>query len=506
MPKNWLSYIRRDIHLPLYCALLAVANLVLFNIPFLQYAYGESHKVGVLVSLVLLVVLLNFFACYLVCGLLHYAGRILVAVAHVLSTLSVYYVVTYHVMMDETMIGNVFNTQYSEASGFLTWSMFLVVTVIGLLPLLFILGARVRYGSLKDAAKWMGGSLLLSLGIVGINFDSVLWVGEHDTELGGLTMPWSYTVNTVRHFNAKRLAGRPQTLLPDATFRTDTRQAVVLVIGESARQANFSLYGYGRETNPLLSKVEGLHVFDARSCATYTTAGVQAILEHEESRTLYEILPNYLYRNGADVEWRTTNWGEAPVHVAGYLKAKDLADGSEDDGYDGVLLHGLAERIRSSQRSKVLIVLHTSTSHGPAYCDKYPPKFGVYAPVCDNVEAAAEHNEELVNAYDNSILYTDYLLHQVITLLQGLEGWQTTMFYISDHGESLGEDGLYMHGVPLKLAPSQQYVIPCLVWTSDTTRVARQTGVIDQHSVFHTVLGLLDCESPVYQSDKDLFE
>lgn len=487
-----------------YCAILAIFNLVLFNVPLIGYAYDKSDSLWLTTCLSILVLVLNFFACYLVCYGLRIVGRVLIGIANIFSALATYYVINYKILMDETMVGNVFNTNYGEASGFMTWQMWLVLLLVGLLPLFFILGAKVDFGRPRAAVYWLGGSLGVSIVVILINMSSVLWIGDHDTELGGLAMPWSYTVNTVRHFNKLYEASRPEEPLPDAKFRDDDKCVVVLVIGESARRANFSLYGYPRPTNPLLSKIEGLHIYDAKSNATYTTAGVRAILEHKHTGKLYEILPNYLYRHGVDVEWRTSNWGEPPVHVPSYLKKADLAQGTSDDKYDGVLIRDLAARITSSAKSKVFIVLHTSTSHGPAYTDKYPPKFAVFGPVCDNVEAATKDKQALVNAYDNSVVYTDYLLNEVVSMLNGLEGYKATMLFISDHGESLGENNLYMHGVPLDIAPKEQYEIPCFVWSNDTTRVFKPRCEVDQHCVFHTVLGLIGLDSPIYDKSKDL--
>mgnify|MGYP006427777677 CR=1 FL=1 len=155
------------------------------------------------------------------------------------------------------------------------------------------------------------------------------------------------------------------------------------VIGESARRANFSLYGYHKKTNPLLSKLNNLYAYPANSSATYTTAGVKSILDHKKSRNFYEILPNYLYRNGIDVIWRTTNWGEPNINIKNYINKQDLGKIclNKSSGYDEILLCGLKERIQNSGSNKMFIVLHTSTSHGPTYSKKYPKQFNQFLPI-----------------------------------------------------------------------------------------------------------------------------
>lgn len=498
----------REIKLTKFCAILSIVNLVCFNIPFLRYAWDNADNSWYLCAcLAVLLLVLNFWACYLVCFLLRRFGRVLAALCHFISTGCVYYIFAYNVMMDESMIGNFFNTRYEEASQFITFPFIACLLIVGVLPMVWIIGAKVRYGSWKrlgiTTAASLGAALLIILG----NLNQTLWIGNHDTELGGLVMPWSYVVNTCRLFGHQHERNREETPLPDASFSNNERRAVVLVIGESARKANCSLYGYERDTNPLLGAMDDLHVINAVSNATYTTAGVKSILEYKDTDELFEILPNYAYRNGVMVQWRTSNWGEPPVHVPEYLTEEDLAARypDEGDGYDGVLLNGLRQTIEEAEQDKVLIILHTNTSHGPAYCNRYPKRFEVYTPVCDNVEQASKAPQELINAYDNTIIYTDYLLNSIIDTLKTVSDRSCAMFYISDHGESLGENNLYMHGVPVKVAPAEQYEIPCYVWLTPGYREVKNPELIDQHWVFHSIMDLLDMQSPVFDPEKDLF-
>jgi lipid A ethanolaminephosphotransferase len=287
---------------------------------------------------------------------------------------------------------------------------------------------------------------------------------------------------------------------------------VVLVIGESARKANFQLYGYRRPTNPLLSRQQGLRVLQATSCATYTTAGTKAILEPKNSSDLYELLPNYAFRTGADVLWRTSNWGEPPIHIDEYVNNLELGEQYPDADFkhDEILLQGLRERIASSPKDKLLVVLHTSTSHGPKYVDKYPKRFEVFKPVAANVEEGEKHLDRLVNAYDNTICYTDFLLDSLINMLRDMTDRHSALIFISDHGESLGENKIFMHGLPMKVAPKEQYEIPFLVWLSDGFRQykpqSQLPNVLEQHYVFHSVLNLLSIESPSYDKDYDIFQ
>ena len=506
----------KKISLFLFSCLVSIGTLLLYNIPFFNYVADNSNESAggwllLLASLVVVMLSLHFMLTYLTLFLLRKVGRVLLAILSVINAVAVYFVFTYHVIIDATAIENVFNTRYSEASGFFSWSLWLFILAAGVLPAVFCLLQPVVIGKAKKMAAYCGASLAVILAVLALNVHQTLWISQHDTELGGLLQPWSYLVNTCRVISFSHDEQAEEIKLPDGRIADSEKAVVVLVIGESARKANFQLYGYRRDTNPLLSRQKGLKVYQATSCATYTTAGSKAILEPKNTDELYELLPNYAFRTGVDVSWRTSNWGEPPIHIEEYLTDSELSlrYPDEDHHYDGILFHGLRERIVSSDKNKVLIVLHTSTSHGPQYADKYPKEFEVYKPVAKNVEEGEKNVAMLVNAYDNTIRYTDYLLSNLIDTLRSMDDWHSAMIFISDHGESLGENKVFMHGLPMKIAPRVQYEIPFLVWTSKDFRRfkpdSQLPAVLEQHYVFHSVLNLLSIQSPAYDEAFDVF-
>ena len=160
----------------------------------------------------------------------------------------------------------------------------------------------------------------------------------------------------------------------------------------------------------------------------------------------------------------------------------------------------------ASKKNKILIILHTSTSHGPTYYKKYPEQFNKFTPVCKSVELANCTQTELINAYDNTIVYTDYILANLIEDLKDLKEYNSSMIFISDHGESLGENNLYMHGIPLSIAPKEQIDIPFIVWTSDNSRTLKENKKLSQHHVFHSVLDFLAIGSPIYDENMSIFK
>ena len=515
----------RPISLFAFSCIVSIGTLLLYNIPFFNYVTENTNestggKIFLLASLVVIMLTLNFMMAYLTMWVLRMVGRILLAILSIINATAVYFIYTYSVIINATTIENVFNTRYSEASGFFSWSLWLFIAAFGVLPALYCLMQPVIIGKAKKLGIYCVSSLAIVLLTASLNISQTLWISQHDTELGGLLQPWSYVVNTCRVISSYHDEQAEEIKLPDATITDHEKAVVVLVIGESARKANFQLYGYQRDTNPLLSRQEGLKVYQATACATYTTAGTKAILEPKNSGDLYELLPNYAFRTGVDVSWRTSNWGEPPIHIDEYITDTELSTlySGKSNAYDDILYYGLRERIESSKKDKVLIILHTSTSHGPKYADKYPKEFEVYKPVAKNIEEGEKNIGMLVNAYDNTIRYTDFLLDSLINTLREMKDWHSAMIFISDHGESLGENKMFMHGLPMKLAPKVQYEIPFLVWTSDGFRTYKQTSssqdapagelpaVLEQHYVFHSVLNLLSIQSPAYNKDYDIFE
>lgn len=502
---------QRKINLPLFVTVLSVFTLIAYHIPFFRYVTqnvtGGFNSFFIVASLIFLMFALNYFIYYLLLYLGRMVGKCILAFTFIANSISFYFIIFYEALITSKMMGNVFNTRYSEASGFFSWTLVLFLIFWGVLPCVYLFMQPVDYGKKKSFFKNTGISLGTCLIVAFANMANWPWIDRNATTLGSLLMPWSYTVNSIRWWSSQHESNKKEIPLPDASIASNRKDVCVLIIGESARRDNFSLYGYSRKTNPLLEN-DSVTALVAESAATYTTAGVKAILDHKPTGKLYEILPNYLFRTGVDVYWRTSNWGEPPLHIDKYQDVKDLKKlyPDYDENFDNILLAGLGDAIRNSDKDKILIILHTSTSHGPTYYKKYPAEFEVFKPVCTTVEMSKADTKELLNAYDNTILYTDKLIHSVIDTLRNIPERRSCMLFVSDHGESLGENNLYMHGVPMSIAPKVQTEIPFIVWTSDTTLSVDPTLEATQYHVFHSVLDFLDIKSPVYDANLDIFK
>ena len=505
-----LDFLRKPKGIKGTSLVLSIFTTLAFHIPAFNAVLEniESGWNGVLIfaSVAILMLAANYFFYYLLLWLGRIVGKIIIAFTFIADAISLYFINTYEVLITDMMMGNVFNTRFSEAEGFFSLSAVLYILFLGVPPCIYLFAKKTDYKTFKSFLKNIGTSLLIILLVVLANMRNTLWIDNNSTQLGSLLMPWSYTVNSIRYYNRVKKRNKKEILLPDAKFTNDSKDVCVLIIGESARRKNFSLYGYERNTNPLLAG-DSVKTYIANSAATYTTAAVKAILDHKETGKLYEILPNYFFRNGADVIWRSYNWGQPPLHIDKYISHRGLAERypDADARYDGLLLTGLKEEIEASDNNKLLIILHLSTSHGPTYNQKYPAEFEVFKPVCQTVEISTADKQELLNAYDNTILYTDYLVHSTIEILKGITDRRCCMMFVSDHGESLGEDNLFMHGMPKNIAPKEQFEIPFIVWQNDANTTMKEFEEVEQYYVFHSLMNYLGMESEIYNENMNIF-
>jgi lipid A ethanolaminephosphotransferase len=287
------------------------------------------------------------------------------------------------------------------------------------------------------------------------------------------------------------------------------------------------LNGYEHQTTPELAKLDVVNFSDVTSCGTSTEVSLpcmfsrwgRANYNEHKIRSEQSVL-NVLARLGVNVLWRDNQAGCKGVcvgdgiHVDNFLGAsvEGLCQGGRC--YDEVLLHDLKERLASNQGS-TLVVLHQLGNHGPAYFSRYPPQFKRFTPTCDTAELRECSRETIVNSYDNAILYTDFVLSKTIELLKEESGrFDTALLYVSDHGESLGDHGLYLHGMPYAIAPAEQKHVPMVIWTSpqfasslginESCMRERAKQPASHDNLFHTLLGVFGVQTSEYDREKDL--
>lgn len=463
--------------------------------------------------------------------------RVIVFILLPTTAAAAYFMNEYGIVIDANMVRNVFETDTRETGDLVTWKLIGYVVLLGIIPaVLFCLVpwtqrpwreeavAKLKYAALASAV--FTAAVLPALG-------NILSLGREHRELKMTLTPLNYISAVTAYW---RQEARKQVKIA-AAYGEDAHKApaagprkslFVLVVGETARADHFSLNGYQRRTNPELAKVPDLINFpQAYSCGTDTAQSVPCIfsgfgrgaftnVKAEQRENLLDILK----RAGIDVLWRENQAGckgvcaRIETETLTGLKVPTFFPSTEN--YDDILVDGLKERIAAMTRDGV-IVLHMMGSHGPAYWKRYPPKFEIFAPACKDAQFSHCELSTIVNAYDNSLVYSDHVLARLIDVLAqaASQGVDAGMLYVSDHGESLGEHGLYLHGMPYALAPEAQIHVPMVVWLSPSLREARgidqacmvnHAGARVSHdNVFHSMLGIMDVATRVYDPALDLF-
>ncbi|HKQ31252.1 MAG TPA: phosphoethanolamine--lipid A transferase [Burkholderiales bacterium] len=439
-----------------------------------------------------------------------------------LTSAAVYFLTRYRVYLDASMLRNLLETDVNEVSELLDWRMLPYAGLYGAVPAWLLYRARVQRTSWRLALRWRLACLALATLLAGGGLWSAMYelaptVRAHG-ELRHLVTPLNYISALVKVLPQEHQRVRA-VIAPDARrSAAATRKpiAFVLVVGETVRAANWGLNGYSRQTTPELAAHRVINFTHTTSCGTDTATSVPCMFSvhgrrnyNEKHIRSSESLLHVLSRVGVSVLWRDNQAG--CKGVCDGLPFENIADTtqgcSKEHCADALLLQDLKGKIAAA-RGDVLIVLHMLGNHGPAYYQRYPVEFRRWQPTCDTTDLVSCSREALVNTYDNAIGYTDHVLAQAIDILSGVTSHDTAMLYVSDHGESLGEHNLYLHGMPYLIAPKEQTQVPMDLWLSrgfaastrlDTACLAKRATLPVSHDhLFHTVMRMFDVESTVY--------
>ena len=438
-----------------------------------------------------------------------------------------YFMDAYGVVIDKSMIGNLLLTDFRESSEIVGPALLLHILAMGVVPAVLVARVElVRGGPLGELLRrvvLVALALGLMLSCVLADYkDLSLWA-RNNREVRTYVNPTYPLYSLYRQARAGHRSKGPATVIAaDATrvaARSGKPRVVILVVGETVRAANFQLTGYARETTPELAAIDGVVAFSqVHSCGTSTAVSVPCMFsrlgraQYSHAKALAEEnLLDVLQRTGIEVRWRDNNSNSRDVTAR--VPSEDVRhvqiDGlcSDESCYDEVLLRGLEDRVAVAS-SDQFIVLHMLGSHGPSYFRRYPPAFRRFVPDCAQDDVQRCSRESIVNAYDNTILYSDHLLAQVIGLLERhADRIEPTMLYLSDHGESLGEEGLYLHGLPYAMAPEVQTHVPFVVWSPVMDQAcleSRRDRPYSHDNLFHTVLGLLEVRTAEYRPQADI--
>jgi len=462
------------------------------------------------------------------------AQKPVLAALIVIAAVTSFYMDRLGVMIDRDMIQNALTTTMTESKHLITPQFLIQVGLFGILPAALVLWVRVRRRTVWRAlGAWTlvtAGSAALVVGLLFTDMKSFSTVLRADKELMGSVQPLAPMSGALRY--AKMMLKSAQAeLQPTGTdahpgrFLAAAEKPVLMVIvaGETARAANWSLNGYERETNPGLTKRDILYFRNASSCGTATATSLPCMfspLQREEysyeGGLSNENLLDVLVHAGFKVEWWDNNTGDKDVAArvpSRFMTAEDGAEFCQPECIDGVFLKHLNDKAATITENTV-IVLHQIGSHGPSYWLRYPTDREIFSPACKTPELSKCSSQEIANAYDNTIAYTDYFLAQVIDQLDAQDRVIPAMYYVSDHGESLGEGGIYLHGTPRFMAPETQTHVPMVIWMSERFAASmdldqgcmaiRLGDEVTHDHMFSTVLGLLDVTTEALNGDLNL--
>lgn len=484
-----------------------------------------------------LLIMIGIGITFILCGLLSVLSvkhlfKPAVILILIIAAIVNYYMESYGVIISKQMIINLLETDFKESAEQLTRPFFVHVTVKAGIPAALLLLTEVKYLTwrkefIERATVFVGSAVILFL-VVFANFKGITLFGREHPELRMYINPtypvYSFIKVLVKGNNLK--PKEPLTIVaPDASRNQSGQKSLfVLVVGETARAEQFSLNGYSRTTNPELSSLDIVNFTNVQSCGTDTAESLPCMFSDlgrgsysRNAASKRENLLDVLKRTGVNVLWLDNNSGSKGVadRVTSktYSNEKNPLLCSTDECFDEIMLEDF-DTLFGESNGDMLLVLHQKGSHGPSYYKRSPANFKKYTPECtqDNIQDC--ERQTIINAYDNTILYTDHFLAKLISRLKKVR-YPTAMLYISDHGESLGENNLYLHGMPYSLAPIQQTQVPMIFWGSDSYLKGRSIDIAalekqkqnpySHDYLFHSILGLFKVKTEAYKQELDLF-
>lgn len=490
--------------------------------------YGSAA--GTLPALLSLVVVLGA-ATALLPALLAFgrATRPVLMALLLVAALAAYFMDSFGIVINDEMLQNVVQTNPGEARDLLNFRLLAYVLGLGVVPAILVGKIRLRWrGWRVELLARLKLLLLLLATLVGL----VLLFGsfyasfarEHKV-LRSYANP-AYPLYAAVKLARGRLAAPADTTV--TAVGTDARipaadihrELVILVVGETARADHFALNGYARDTNPLLRRTDAVSFGNFHACGTSTAVSVPCMFSLAGSAgrgTGWENLLDVLQHAGVHVLWLDNNSDSKGVALrVPYqdYKTPTVNTVCDVECRDEGMLVPLQDYIDAHPTGDILVVLHQMGNHGPAYYKRYPPPFGRFQPACQNNDLSRCSKEEIVNAYDNALLYTDHFLSKAIDLLKKNDGkFETALFYLSDHGESLGESGTWLHGLPKAIAPDAQLHVPAIMWFGKSfdeldrpALLKKQAQAFTHDNLFHTVLGFMEIETSVYRREMDILD
>ena len=516
-------------------------NLALYKELVEIFSQLDEVSLGFIISIpifliVILNILFNFFSW-------PYVLKPFFILLIIASSMVSYASYQYHVIFDREMMVNIFETNTKEMDPYLNPFVLGWFLLFGLLPsiLLAVLPLkreRTIWCLLLKKTISIVVSCLIVLIIAALYYQNYVSVGRNHSSLKRLIVP-TYFINGLGGYVKDNYFAQP---MPYRYLGEDAKRdpaqfglegkdnkptAMILVVGETARAQNYHYHGYARNTNPYTEPFNPIYFQTVTSCGTATAVSVPCLFSNMTRENFnrkqadnQDNALDILKRAGIDILWKENDGGDK--NVAKNVRVIELDNNKVDRFCNGesCLDEGLLEQLPQEidgMKGNRLVVLHIMGSHGPSYYLRYPQNMAYFKPDCLRSDIENCSQEELVNTFDNTIRYTDWVLAEAIKTLQGMDkNYNTVLLYLSDHGESLGENGLYLHGMIYGLAPEYQTHVPMLLWMSPgytkeqklNEQCLRQRAKQDDYSqdfIFHSLLSAMNVATSAYDKQLDIF-
>ncbi|OCG27605.1 hypothetical protein A9G11_12745 [Gilliamella sp. wkB108] len=468
--------------------------------------------------------------------------KIVASVLIFVSSIFSYFMFRFGLMVDRSTLQNTLETNFAESSSLITFELIIYILCFGILPAAMVILIKIK--SIKiDLFFVCKHVLIIFLTIMFIGLIALVFYKNYATFMRNnnkiikYLLPSNYISAVYSQYQFEKYKNLPFLTIGNDAYRQNSsleshnnKTVIVLIIGETARSQNFALNGYAKNTTPLLIKRDDIISFqNTSSCGTYTAYSIPCMFSnmtrknYDERLALHqENVLDILNRAKVDVVWLDNNTGCKGVctrvqneNVTKKYVTRKSALCQNDVCYDEVLIDELTDKLNHIDNDS-LIILHPLGSHGPNYYQRYPDKFKTFTPTCDTNQINNCDLASLINTYDNTIVYTDFIINQTIELLQKKhDKFNSMVIYLSDHGESLGENGLYLHSFPYSIAPEQQTHIPFIMWISNSYKKLNHTniqcikeqskqGSFSHDNLFHTLLSIFDIQTKEYTSSLDI--
>lgn len=501
---SWLKFI-----------ILGAFYITSINLKLFSYIHENLHPYNNDISIILYIfiyftLLVGIFALLF----LPYLSKILMIFLIGVSSISSYFMINYGVIIDHDMIRNAIQTDQKEVSDLLHFNIFVYVFFTFMIPTFLIIKAKIEYHNIKKHLiikfSTFIVAFIVAFGLLGIFSKSIVPFLRTYNKVRVYNTPFYQIYSAIKYIKLEVIPKKElQNIALDAKMEKDLNKTMILVIGETARANNYSLGGYTKNDTNFYTKNEPNLVYfnNVSSCGTATARSLPCMFSRHKRTTfdnsLYEENAlDVLQRVGVQSVWLGNNSGGCKGNCD-RIKHKLI---SKD--YDENLLELVKEQLQSPYSSKIIVV-HLQGSHGPAYFKRYPNEFKKFTPTCDTNELQQCSQEELTNTYDNTLLYTDFIIKNLIDLLKQSPIQNASLLYISDHGESLGENGIYLHGMPYFIAPKEQTHIPMILWSKDSKLSqdlqSKKDYRLSQDNLFSSLLGYFGVNSKEYEANYDIF-